>query len=150
MFGEAEIIGERTASIDSKHRITIPAFTKVETEEELIPQFNILSNILLVFSKDEFYRRTQRFEDFLNEQKASKKMTPKQIRDLQRFYYGHLSFMPERIDRGKRMLIPERVVSKLELSDKIFIIGRETHIELCKDKETYDRMLREVEEIKRR
>lgn len=149
MFGEAEIIGERTASIDSKHRITIPAFTKVETEEELMPQFNILGNLLFVFSKDEFYRRTERFEQFLREQLAEKKITPGEKRRLQRIYYGHLSFMPERVDKGKRMIIPERVVTKLELSDKIFMIGKDTHLELCKDRETYERILQERKERSR-
>ena len=106
MFGETEITGERIASMDNKHRVTIPAFTKVEESEELIPQFNVYSNILLIYSKDEYYRRTDRFKQFIRDQKELRKMTPLEIRNLERFYYGHLSFMSEMVDREKRMLIP--------------------------------------------
>ena len=150
MFGETEIVDERISIIDSKHRIIIPTFTKVEVNEKLIPQFNAFTNILLIFSKDEFYKRTERFEEYLREQILSKKITLQEKRQLQRVYYGHLSFMPEEVDGQRRMFIPERAVSKLELTDKIFIIGKETHIEICKDKETYDRILAERESRKRR
>ncbi len=150
MFGETEIVDERISIIDSKHRIIIPKFTKVEVNEKLIPQFNAFTNILLIFSKDEFYKRTERFEEYLREQILSKKITPQEKRQLQRVYYGHLSFMPEEVDGQRRMFVPERAVSKLELTDKIFIIGKETHIEICKDKETYDRILAERESRIRR
>ena len=40
MFGENEIIGEKTINIDSKNRIILPSFTGVEIKDKLIPQLN--------------------------------------------------------------------------------------------------------------
>ena len=74
-------------------------------------------------------------------------MSYEKIRKIQRLYYGELSFMPEEVDSSKRIVIPSKVITKLELTDKVFVIGNGHHLEIYKSKGIYERV---QEERKRR
>ncbi len=143
MFGEEPIVGEKSIKVDKQKRIVIPSFTGVETSDQLVPHFRFCDNdqILFLYKDDEFFRISQKFMDFLEEQVQLKKMTPQQRTMLQRRYYGLNSFMPEKVDIQKRITLPLQVITRLELMDTVFTIGNETHLELCKDEETYHRIL---------
>ena len=143
MFGENEIIGEKTINIDSKNRIILPSFTGVEIKDKLIPQLNVDNNILFIYGIDVFNKKGEKFNEFL----SKTKMSYEKIRKIQRLYYGKLSFMPEEVDSSKRIVIPSRAITKLELTDKVFVIGNGHHLEIYKSKGIYERV---QEERKRR
>ena len=143
MFGENEIIGEKTINIDSKNRIILPSFTGVEIKDKLIPQLNVDNNILFIYGIDVFNKKDEKFNEFL----SKTKMSYEKIRKIQRLYYGKLSFMPEEVDSSKRIVIPSRAITKLELTDKVFVIGNGHHLEIYKSKGIYERV---KEERKRR
>lgn len=143
MFGENEIIGEKTINIDSKNRIILPSFTGVEIKDKLIPQLNVDNNILFIYGIDVFNKKDEKFNEFL----SKTKMSYEKIRKIQRLYYGELSFMPEEVDSSKRIVIPSRAITKLELTDKVFVIGNGHHLEIYKSKGIYERV---QEERKRR
>lgn len=143
MFGENEIIGEKTINIDSKNRIILPSFTGVEIKDKLIPQLNVDNSILFIYDIDGFNKKDEKFNAFL----SKTKMSSEKIRKLQRLYYGELSFMPEEVDSSKRIVIPSRAITKLELTDKVFVIGNGHHLEIYKSKGIYERV---QEERKRR
>lgn len=143
MFGENEIIGEKTINIDSKNRIILPSFTGVEIKDKLIPQLNVDNNILFIYGIDVFNKKDEKFNEFL----SKTKMSYEKIRKIQRLYYGELSFMPEEVDSSKRIVIPSRAITKLELTDKVFVIGNGHRLEIYKSKGIYERV---QEERKRR
>ena len=143
MFGENEIIGEKTINIDSKNRIILPSFTGVEIKDKLIPQLNVDNSILFIYGIDVFNKKGEKFNEFL----SKTKMPYEKIRKIQRLYYGELSFMPEEVDSSKRIVIPSRTITKLELTDKVFVIGKGHHLEIYKSKGIYERV---QEERKRR
>ena len=143
MFGENEIIGEKTINIDSKNRIILPSFTGVEIKDKLIPQLNVDNSILFIYGIDVFNKKDEKFNEFL----SKTKMSYEKIRKIQRLYYGELSFMPEEVDSSKRIVIPSRAITKLELTDKVFVIGNGHHLEIYKSKGIYERV---QEERKRR
>lgn len=143
MFGENEIIGEKTINIDGKNRIILPSFTGVEIKDKLIPQLNVDNNILFIYGIDVFNKKDEKFNEFL----SKTKMSYEKIRKIQRLYYGKLSFMPEEVDSSKRIVIPSRAITKLELTDKVFVIGNGHHLEIYKSKGIYERV---QEERKRR
>ena len=143
MFGENEIIGEKTINIDSKNRIILPSFTGVEIKDKLIPQLNVDNNILFIYGIDVFNKKDEKFNEFL----SKTKMSYEKIRKIQRLYYGKLSLMPEEVDSSKRIVIPSRAITKLELTDKVFVIGNGHHLEIYKSKGIYERV---QEERKRR
>lgn len=143
MFGENEIIGEKTINIDSKNRIILPSFTGVEIKDKLIPQLNVDNNILFIYGMDAFNKKDEKFNEFL----SKTKMSYEKIRKIQRLYYGELSFMPEEVDSSKRIVIPSKAITKLELTDKVFVIGNGHHLEIYKSKGIYERV---QEERKRR
>lgn len=143
MFGENEIIGEKTINIDSKNRIILPSFTGVEIKDKLIPQLNVDNSILFIYGIDVFNKKDEKFNEFL----SKTKMSYEKIRKIQRLYYGELSFMPEEVDSSKRIVIPSKAITKLELTDKVFVIGNGHHLEIYKSKGIYERV---QEERKRR
>ena len=143
MFGENEIIGEKTINIDGKNRIILPSFTGVEIKDKLIPQLNVDNNILFIYGIDVFNKKDEKFNEFL----SKTKMSYEKIRKIQRLYYEKLSFMPEEVDSSKRIVIPSRAITKLELTDKVFVIGNGHHLEIYKSKGIYERV---QEERKRR
>ena len=143
MFGENEIIGEKTINIDSKNRIILPSFTCVEIKDKLIPQLNVDNSILFIYDIDGFNKKVEK----LNAVLSKTKMSSEKIRKIQRLYYGELSFMPEEVDSSKRIVIPSRAITKLELTDKVFVIGNGHHLEIYKSKGIYERV---QEERKRR
>ena len=143
MFGENEIIGEKTINIDSKNRIILPSFTGVEIKDKLIPQLNVDNNILFIYGIDVFNKKDEKFNEFL----SKTKMSYEKIRKIQRLYYGELSFMPEEVDSSKRIVILSRAITKLELTDKVFVIGNGHRLEIYKSKGIYERV---QEERKRR
>ena len=143
MFGENEIIGEKTINIDGKNRIILPSFTGVEIKDKLIPQLNVDNSILFIYDIDGFNKKVEK----LNAVLSKTKMSSEKIRKIQRLYYGELSFMPEEVDSSKRIVIPSRTITKLELTDKVFVIGNGHHLEIYKSKGIYERV---QEERKRR
>ena len=86
MFGENEIIGEKTINIDSKNRIILPSFTGVEIKDKLIPQLNVDNSILFIYGIDVFNKKGEKFNEFL----SKTKMPYEKIRKIQRLYYGEL------------------------------------------------------------
>ena len=137
------INGEKTLKIDERGRITIPDFTGVEVGENLRFQFDPSFESLLIYSEAEF----QEMAESVREKLYVIPSIPK-VKKFRRNFFGILSFMPEKVDSGKRIHIPERAILRLGLSNNVFIIGQGYHLRLCKDKESYEELLRKSEDPK--
>ena len=143
MFGETEMIGRETLKIDKSGRITLPGFTNVEVGDELNFQFDPYFKSLSIYNSAAFEERANIVRNNLKKKYPNQILEPKQFN---RFYHGKLSFMSEEVDSKKRIKIPESAISKLGLSDEIFIIGQGNHLVLCKDEETYEELQRKKQE----
>lgn len=139
MFGEDKIIGEKEVKVDDKHRVILPKFTYAEAGDIIMPRFSaIQSNVLFLFNEEEYHIQRDKFESFLKEQRVLGKFTYHDILRYRRYYYGHLSFMGEKVDKSRRFLLEGRAISNLEISDKLFMMGEDNHLILCRDRNVFD------------
>ncbi len=137
MFGEEQIIGENNITLGDKNRIVLPKFTKAEPYDILVPHFNRERTILYFYSSQEFYQMSEKFENALLKGRKEGKLSYSEVLKLRRFYYATLSFGAEAVDSQRRVLLDKRIISQLQLGKQIFVIGQDRHLELCRDKETY-------------
>ena len=125
-------IGVSLASMDSKNRITLPKSMIFNENDKviLLEDFNILSmyheeyfmRVIEQLDKNELHE----FKDFLI---------------LKRQYDTLLSNVLARgcIDKQRRILIPKLIADSYQLKDSVFICGAYDHINIFKDKETFQK-----------
>ena len=152
MFGEKTIIGERVVSV-LKNRITLPNFTGAEIGEEVQAQFvttfdeeeqkNRVHH-LNIYSVYDFNKRLNSIDESLREAYASKRISYQQYNNYRRYFYGFLSFMPERVDNQRRVHLEPRIITNLNINKTAFIVGVQRHLELYPNFEPYNQTLKEL------
>lgn len=138
MFGEEIIIGEGILTLGEKNRIVLPKFTGAEKFDIIIPHFNRERSILSFYSSKEFYELSEKFEDTLSEARREEKINYSDLLKLRRFYYATLSYGSEAVDSQRRIRLDQRIVSQLQIEKQMYVIGCGHHLELCRDKKTYE------------
>ena len=145
MFGTQAIIGEKVVSV-LRNRVTLPAFTNAEIGEEVqaqyVTQFNqeTKTNIvhhLNIFSKLEFAKRMDEIQRVLQESYGSGRINHQQYHNYIRYFYGHLSFMPEEVDKQRRIHLEPRIITDLKINNRAFVVGVKKHLELYPSIESY-------------
>ena len=137
MFGETSIIGSKTISLDKKNRIIIPKFTGAEPKDRIITRLNFYQNKLFIESIEQYQETSKQFEEFLKSMQEKGKISNTEKRQYQRYFYGVLSNPYEELDSQRRMVLNCSIIKNLKLFDSVFVIGRECHLELYPNEETY-------------
>ena len=150
MFGIKPIVGEKVVSV-LKNRITIPSFTDIEIGESLQAQYvtkftNGKNDVhhLSIYSEEEFNKRIEEMDRKLYEAYSTKRINYQQYHNYQRYIYGFLSFMPEEVDKQKRMHLEPRIITDLHINTQAFLVGIKKHLELYPTYESYTSILKEV------
>lgn len=152
MFGTQAIIGEKVVSV-LRNRVTLPAFTNAEIGEEVqaqyVTQFNqeTKTNIvhhLNIFSKLEFAKRMDEIQRVLQESYGAGRINHQQYHNYIRYFYGYLSFMPEEVDKQRRIHLEPRIITDLKINNRAFVVGVKKHLELYPSIESYTTTLKEV------
>ena len=152
MFGDGPIVGEKYVSI-LKNRMVLPAFTNAEVGEHVQAQFvttyNEKDNIneihhLNIYSVYDFNKRMSDIEEALRDAYASMRINYTQFNNYRRYFYGHLSFMPEEVDMQKRIHLEPRIITNLKINKLAFVVGIKNHLELYPNYETYSSCLKEL------
>lgn len=141
MFGEEIIVTNRTLKLDPKKRIVIPAETKVEANEKLFIMFNPLKEYLRIYGEQDFEKVLASYEELFTKLRTENKITSKEYRYYRRYLYATLCFPEETTDKQHRITIPKSALEHLKINSSIYAIGRENHLELYKDEETYQSIL---------
>ena len=112
MFGEKLILGEGTGKIDSKYRIFIPAFTKVEAKEELLLQYVNLDNepAFKVMAIEKYFQIIERFQT-LRDNATSVEEFEKYDKEIE-IICQKLDYIVT-IDKQKRLQMPHNLITKL-------------------------------------
>lgn len=137
MFGETIIVTNRELKLDNKRRIIIPSSTGVEEEERLHIMFNPLKEYLLLYKKEDFEKVIQIYEDYFATLLKEGKIDAKKYRNLRRYLYASLCFGEERVDKYHRITLPTSAIERLKMNSSLYAVGNKQHLELYKDKETY-------------
>lgn len=137
MFGEEIIDLEYQLKIEGKRRIRIPAKTKVVAQESIGMLFNLNKNCLLLYNKKEYEEMLNKTLMALEKMKQSKKYDAKFLRSLQRNFFATYCFPEEKTDDYLLLLLPKQAIEILEITNSVYAVGNNTHLELYKDKETY-------------
>lgn len=117
MFGENLILGESFGKIDSKNRIFVPAFTKVEPQEQLLIQL-IEINYELAFkitAIHKYFKIIERFQK-LRDNATSLDSFEKYDKEIE-LVCQKLDFIIN-VDKQKRLQIPHNLMTKLGWSNK--------------------------------
>ncbi len=64
-------------------------------------------------------------------------ITRHQLINFRRYFYGILSFYPEKVDKQRRLHLEERVFRDLNFKDQVFAIGVDQHLEIYPNEEAY-------------
>jgi division/cell wall cluster transcriptional repressor MraZ len=137
MFGSSIIVGSKTISLDKKNRIIIPKFTGAEPKDRIITRLNFYRNKLFIESIEQYQETSKQFEEFLKSMQEKGKISSTEKRQYQRYFYGVLSNPYEELDSQRRMVLNCSIIKNLKLYDSVFVIGRESHLELYSNEETY-------------
>ncbi|MBQ8132181.1 MAG: hypothetical protein IJ193_06795 [Bacilli bacterium] len=138
MFGDELIVGEGILTLGQKNRIVLPKFTGAEKYDIIIPHYNREKSILSFYSSKEFYELSEKFENKLMDAKREGKVSYSELLKLRRYYYATLSFGSEAVDAQRRIVLDKRIVSHLQIEKQMYVVGCSHHLELCRDKKTYE------------
>ncbi len=137
MFGEKQIVGHTILRV-SKNRIVVPQFTGVEIGEEITPMYDIKKKKLLLIKAQEYQEKQEKFEKAIKEMYEEGKITYHQLINFRRYFYGILSFYPEKVDNQRRLHLEQRIFRDLNLKNEVFAVGVDNHLEISPDEETYN------------
>lgn len=126
-------LGEFTHKLDSKNRIMIPS----EFREDLTEEFFITKgpeNSLVIYTKDEFDKQSERLDNLINENKKN--------RAIKRLFFS--STIKTSLDKQGRVLLNKNLRDYANIESEAMIIGNNTTIELW-DLDTWQAYINEVE-----
>lgn len=126
-------LGEFTHKLDSKNRIMIPS----EFREDLTEEFFITKgpeNSLVIYTKDEFDKQSERLDNLINENKKN--------RAIKRLFFS--STIKTSLDKQGRVLLNKNLRDYANIESEAMIIGNNTTIELW-DVDTWQAYINEVE-----
>ena len=126
-------LGEFTHKLDSKNRIMIPS----EFRDELTEEFFITKgpeNSLVIYTKDEFDKQSERLDNLINENKKN--------RAIKRLFFS--STIKTGLDKQGRVLLNKNLRDYANIESEAMIIGNNTTIELW-DVDTWQAYINEVE-----
>lgn len=126
-------LGEFTHKLDSKNRIMMPS----EFREDLTEEFFITKgpeNSLVIYTKDEFDKQSERLDNLINENKKN--------RAIKRLFFS--STIKTSLDKQGRVLLNKNLRDYANIESEAMIIGNNTTIELW-DVGTWQAYINEVE-----
>lgn len=126
-------LGEFTHKLDSKNRIMMPS----EFREDLTEEFFITKgpeNSLVIYTKDEFDKQSERLDNLINENKKN--------RAIKRLFFS--STIKTSLDKQGRVLLNKNLRDYANIESEAMIIGNNTTIELW-DVDTWQAYINEVE-----
>ena len=126
-------LGEFTHKLDSKNRIMIPS----EFRDNLTEEFFITKgpeNSLVIYTKDEFDKQSERLDNLINENKKN--------RAIKRLFFS--STIKTSLDKQGRVLLNKNLRDYANIESEAMIIGNNTTIELW-DVDTWQAYINEVE-----
>lgn len=126
-------LGEFTHKLDSKNRIMMPS----EFREDLTEEFFITKgpeNSLVIYTKDEFDKQSERLDNLINENKKN--------RAIKRLFFS--STIKTSLDKQGRVLLNKNLRDYANIESEAMIIGNNTTIELW-DLDTWQAYINEVE-----
>lgn len=141
MFGEEIIVTNRLLKLDPKRRLRIPSETKVEVGEKIYPMFDIRREYLLLLNEQDLLIAIKKYEDLFKSLREEGKIDARKYREFLRHLYATLCFVQEIVDKQNRIIIPQIAINRMQLSNTVYAVGKNTHLELYKDEETYQAIL---------
>lgn len=126
-------LGEFTHKLDSKNRIMMPS----EFREDLTEEFFITKgpeNSLVIYTKEEFDKQSERLDNLINENKKN--------RAIKRLFFS--STIKTSLDKQGRVLLNKNLRDYANIESEAMIIGNNTTIELW-DVGTWEAYINEVE-----
>ena len=117
MFGENLILGESCGKIDSKNRIIVPTFTKIEPQEQLLLQLTEIDNELAfkLIATHKYFKIIERLQN-LRDNSISLKDFEKYDKEIE-LICQNLNFILS-VDKQRRMQIPLNLMTKLGWSNE--------------------------------
>lgn len=134
-FGKKEIIGSATLKIDNKNRIVLPSFTYATPEDKIALMYDLKRTKIIIEEWKKFEEHIDYIDDMLKKMYQDKKLTHKQLHQMQLYVFGDGCLEPPTtVGNGRRIVIPSRAIEKLNLKDEVFAVGNTVKIE-AQDKE---------------
>lgn len=128
----ASFIGDYTAKIDTKGRVSFPSsFIKqmpVSSAEKFVIKTDVYEKCLIIFTIEEWERQTKLIREKTNS------FNPKHATFLREFYKGTAEL---KLDSNSRILIPGRLLKYAEIDKDIYLLGQDKKIEVW-SKELYE------------
>lgn len=147
MFGEDKIVGSSILKID-KNRIILPRYTKAEVGEAINMMYDLRLRKLLLLKQEDMQKRIDLFEEGLRKLSAIEQYDLKKCRQIRRIFFAKICVPEEIVKPGYRFHLPNSAISNLNLTDNLFAIGVENHLELYKDYDSYMKIFEEEEKVK--
>jgi MraZ protein len=121
----ASFIGDYTAKIDAKGRVSIPsAFLKQmpkDSAEKFVVKTDVYEKCLILYTIEEWERQT----DLIRAKTNS--FNPKHATFLREFYKGTAEL---KLDSNNRILIPGRLLKYAEIDKDVYLLGQDKKIEI--------------------
>ena len=134
MFGENNIIGSKELTVDDKHRIKLPGFTFVEPKEELVFFLSVDRNYLLLATDRVHDTYINTMFKYFNIDPTLILTNTQRERETMRILLARNSRIAE-VDSNKRITLPSDFITKLDIKDKVYMIGDNKMIRLYPSEE---------------
>lgn len=127
-------IGDYTAKVDSKGRLTFPSALKKQMEStsdfHFVVKKDIFEKCLVLYPMEEWERQNSLIRSRINP------YNKEHNKFLRNFYKGTAEVV---LDGNNRLLIPKRLLDLVEITKDVVLAGQDGKIELW-DKQLYDQV----------
>lgn len=137
MFGDNITNFSQEVSVNN-NKITIPKITGVESEDTISFIYDLKRTKLLLYSVKELEESLNHTNEKLKEKRLTHQITEKKYRRYIRFLLNKLYLDDKKCDSKMRVKLPSKAIEHFNITDKVYMVGKDTHLELFPSKEVYD------------
>lgn len=138
MFGDKKIELATEVKFQRSHKLPLPEITEVESQEKLGLIYDLKRTKLLIYNLQELQKLLQEILQVLDEKLILQEISEKKYRQYRRYLFAKLYQEDVECDDKKRITIPLNVIKHLNLSEKVYMVGKDTHLEIYPSQESFE------------
>ncbi len=133
-----KILDKLTLKLEKNNKIKLPTKVLITPNISLISRYLINTNGVIILTEEQAIIDGKEYQKKLKELHQKKVITNKQKRQEERNFFGKSHSYINPITNDRYLTLNNKIISHLNIKEKVFIIIKTNHLELYPSEEYYN------------
>lgn len=140
MFGEKKIVGCAELTVSSK--LKIPLFTYVKSNDRLIFLYDGNKNRIVLINQLTMKKILKRLLEHSAKKNSDRSSFCLKYQKALRIFMHHIFLGEGKVNSKNEIELPPKVLDKLPIGTKIFVIGKDNHLDIYESEKAFSLSLK--------